>query len=104
MQTGTIMTSEGPRYSATLKTGVLNVTTAGTALVLGAATDVREVLIQAKRTNTGQIYVGPSTVANNNTNGIFLEKGQFIKFYCTSLADVYINSTLNGEGVTYLYW
>jgi hypothetical protein len=104
MQTGTIVTSEGPRIEATLKTGAMNVTTAGTAVSLGAITGIREVIIQAKRTNGGIIFVGPSTVLNNDTNGIYLSKGEALHLYCTSLAEVFINSTVNGEGVTFLYW
>ena len=104
MQTGTLTTTEGPRYSATLKTGAMTVTMAGTAVAIGSATDVREVLIQAKRTNSGQIYVGPVGVLNDNTNGVCLEKTDFVKFYCTTLADIYINATVSKEGVTFLYW
>lgn len=104
MQTGTIVTTEGPKASSLLKTGQKAVTTAGTAVVLGTTTDIREVLIQAKVTNSGYIFVGPSTVANNHTNGMCLTKGEAAHFYCTTLADIYINSTVNGEGVTYLCW
>lgn len=104
MLTGTIVTTEGPRAEATIKTGAMNVTTAGTAVSLGAITGIREVIIQAKRTNGGIIYVGPSTVHNNDTDGIYLSKGEALHLYCTTLSDVYINSTVNGEGVTFLYW
>jgi len=104
MQTGTIVTTEGPRYSATLNTGSKIVTTAGTAEPLGTATNVREVLIQAKRNNTGQIYIGPVGVHNDNSDGICLDKTDYVKFYCSSLSEIYVNSTVNGEGVTYLYW
>ena len=104
MQTGTIVTSEGPRIEATLKTGQKNVTTAGTAVVVGSLTGIREVLLQAKITNGGYIFVGPSTVTNDHTSGMCLVKGEVFHGYCTSLADFYINSTVNGEGVTYLCW
>lgn len=104
MQTGTIMTSEGPKAEATLKTGTKTVTAAGTAVAIGAITGMREVLIQAKMTNGGYIFIGPSSVLNNHTNGVCLSKGEICHLYCTTLSDVYINSTVNGEGVTFIYW
>lgn len=87
-----------------LVTGVKNVTVAGTAVALGTAKNVREILIQAKRTNTGRIYIGPSTVLTNDTNGIYLDKGDSFRLFHTDMTQIYINSTVNGEGVTYLAW
>lgn len=104
-QLGTVVYNEGLRVEASLKTSGKNVTTAGTAVSLVAATTpCREVLIQAKRTNTGVIFIGPSSVLNNYTNGVYLEKGDSVRFFCTDLLELYVNSTVNGEGVTYLYW
>lgn len=95
----------------TLNTGQRNVTTAGTAVALVASsTPCIEVLIQAKRTNTGRIYIGGSGVLNNDTNGVVLQPvadpGQplSIQLSAQNLNQIYINSTVNGDGVTYIYW
>ena len=104
MQTGTVVNPVLPIDTSSLKTGTKVVTTAGTAVALGTETGMHELLIQAKRTNAGIIFVGPSTVLNNDTNGIYLSKGEALHLYCNSLAEIYINSTVNGEGVTFLYW
>ena len=89
----------------TLGTGSKTVNSAGTAEPLAAAvTGITQVLVQAKKTNSGTIYVGPASVANDNSNGFYLDKGDGVAFDCTNLAEIYINSTVNGEGVTYLCW
>jgi hypothetical protein len=104
MQTADLVTSMGPSADSVLQTGAANVTTAGTAVAVGTLTNIRQVLIQAKKTNSGTIYVGPASVANDNSNGFYLDKGDGIIFSCTTLAEIFINSTVNLEGVTYLCW
>jgi hypothetical protein len=104
MQTGTVVTTECARADAQLNTGEAHTVTAGTAVVLGSTTNVREVLIQAKFGNTGMVYIGPANVKNDGSNGIYLATGDSLKLYCTSLAEIYVNSTVNGEGVEYLCW
>ena len=104
MQTGTVVTTECARADALLKTGEAHTITAGTAVVLGSTNNVREVLIQAKFANTGLVYIGPTTVANDGSNGIYLATGDSLKLYCTSLTEIYVNSTISGEGVEYLCW
>src|SRR5574343_115195 len=104
MQMGDVVMQESLRADAALGTGGKVCTTAGTAEAIGSVTNIRQVMIQSKRANTGQIYIGPSTVANDGSNGIYLDKGDAAIFNCTSLSELYLNSTVNGEGVTYLYW
>lgn len=84
----------------TLVTGVTNVTTAGTRVVLATAQIVRSVTIKAKSTNTGKIYVGDVTVAA--ANGFPLDAGESVSFELNNLASIYIDSAVNGEGVSYL--
>ena len=85
--------------------GEKDVAVLGTAEALVAAsTPCYQVTIQAKRTNTGRIYVGGVTVPNNDTGGIMLGNEESIMLWVTDLNKIFINSTVNGEGVTYLCW
>lgn len=82
-------------------TGTTDVTTAGTRVAVGSTTGLeRGVTVKAKSTNTGLIYVG--TVAVASTNGFQLSPGEEIYIECISLADLYIDSAVNGEGVSYV--
>ena len=84
--------------------GSTTVTTAGTATALGTSTAIREVLMQAKRTNTGRIYVGDSTITNDDTKGVYLDAGDTLKMYVNDMTVVYLNANTSGEGITYLAW
>ena len=95
--------TRNPDFDDTPGIGAKNVTTAGTAVALAAATPCTSVLIQAKRSNGGRIYVGGSTIANDDTGGVFLETGDVMSIDTTDLSNIYLNSTVSGEGVTYIY-
>lgn len=95
-----------------LKTGAAKaVTTAGTAVQL-EATGIRcsAIIIQALPANTGYIYVGDSTVASTNGFALGAEDSLMIgganrrggddEFIAS---DIYIDSSVNGEGVTWQY-
>ena len=87
------------------------VTAAGTRVALSASNlYVLGLSIQAKKANTGKIYVGDVTVAA--ALGHELESGESIGFDAfakpasleeVNLADVYIDSSVNGEGVNVTY-
>ena len=81
------------------------VTTAGTAVALAASTTCKYVVIAAEADNTGVIAVGGSTVVATlaTRRGIPLNAGEKIGFPIDNLADVYIDSTVNGDGVTFTY-
>jgi len=83
--------------------GQKNVTAAGTAETLVASsTIVDSVTIKAKSANTGDIYVGGSDV--DSTHGIVLDAGQAVNnMVCDDLINVYVDSSVNGEGVEYIY-
>ena len=86
--------------------GRQTVTTAGTAVALASTTSSSRVIITAETDNTGLIAVGVSghTVAAPGTQeGMILSPGQSTEFAITDLANVYIDSTVNGDGVTYAY-
>ena len=79
------------------------VTTAGTRVVLASSRALTAgVYIKALSTNTGLIYVGTSTVSS--TNGIQLSAKEQIWIPISNLNTINIDSSVNGEGVTYLGW
>ena len=85
--------------------GVTTVTTAGTDVVLAASTPCKIVIIQAQTDNTNPVAVGATgvdaTVATGT--GILLYPGEVIVLEVDNLADVFIDSITNGEGVRYTY-
>src|SRR3990167_4129319 len=84
--------------NGTIGDGSKDVTTAGTRVQLSATSVAcKKVHIQAKVGNTGSIYVGGSTVAS--TRGIELLPLATITLTISNLNLVYIDSSVNGEGV-----
>lgn len=85
--------------------GNKNVTTAGTDEALAGSTTCKWVVVQAQTDNTGFIAVGGSgvdaTVATGT--GVLLAAGQSVTLLVDDLADVFIDSTVNGEGVRFNY-
>lgn len=81
------------------------VTTAGTRVALAASTAIGWVSITAETDNTGVIVVGGSTVvaALATRRGKPLSAGEDITLPADNLANVYIDSTVNGDGVTFIY-
>ena len=86
--------------------GVTTVTTAGTDVVLAASTAAKAIMIQAQTDNTSAVAVGATgvdaTVATGT--GILLYAGDWTPWIpIDNLADIYIDSLVNGEGVRYIY-
>lgn len=82
------------------------VTTAGTAVALASSsTPCISVAITAEADNTGVVVVGGSTVvaALATRRGIPLAPGETITATIKNLNLLYLDSTVNGDGVTYLY-
>ena len=90
----------GGSTPATLYNGKKVVTTAGTRVTLATSTTVKSVVIKALIANTGVIYVGDATVAS--TNGFALSAGDTLGLDIANLATVNLDSSVNGEGVTYI--
>lgn len=96
----------------TLFGGFKDVTAAGTAEPLVATkTMVVSVIVYAKPANTGSIYVGPSDVDSADTDKTYaiLAAGEdqertSVPGTIFDLSKVYIDSSVNGEGVTFEYW
>lgn len=86
--------------------GVKTVTTAGTDVALASSTACKRIVIQAQTDNTGLIAVGGSGVDATEATGtgIILEAGDVFELEIDNLADVYIDSTVNGEGVRFTYF
>ena len=102
---GQAMHIRQPPADETLHHGQKNIATAGVAEALVAtSTPSIEVLIQAKRTNTGRIYVGGASVPNDDTAGIYLSASQSLPLSSQNLNQIFINATQNNDGVTYIYW
>lgn len=94
----------------TFKNGVKTVAVAGTAEPLtNTIVGCNELGMQAAPGNTGNIWIGGANVMNDgSTGGLLLvaPTGQpaTLSISTEDLSKLYINSTVNGEGVTFLYW
>lgn len=86
--------------------GVTTVTTAGTDVVLAGSTACKRALIQSQTDNTGLIAVGATGVDATEATGtgIILYPGDSVTIDIDNLADVFIDSTVSGEGVRYTYF
>lgn len=96
----------GTDTPASVNHGSKNVTTAGTDVPLVASsTPCKSVTVMARSTNTSAIVVGGSGVdATLGTgNGVLLYALDAITIEVDDLADVYIDSLVNGEGVKFTY-
>lgn len=86
--------------SESINTGIQTVATAGTAAQLPNV-PCRRVIIIGLRTNTGYIYLGGSGVSSS-AYGAELAAKDSIELNVSNANLIYINSTINGEGVSYI--
>jgi len=82
---------------STLRAGEKVVASAGTPEALGSALVFNSILVQAKSSNTGKVYVGNSTTQN-----VELEAGDVVIVVIDNLSKVYVKVAVNGEGVNYV--
>uniref|UniRef100_A0A6M3JXT0 Uncharacterized protein n=1 Tax=viral metagenome TaxID=1070528 RepID=A0A6M3JXT0_9ZZZZ len=90
----------------TVGDGRKTVTSAGTAEPLVAVvTPIQSVAITAETDNTGIIVVGGSTVVADlaTRRGVPLNAGETFPLSVNDLADIYIDATVSGDGVTFAY-
>jgi hypothetical protein len=81
--------------------GQKTVTTAGSHVALGSSTTLKSgVRVKALHGNTGWIYVGPDGVTS--TTGCVLDAGEEVFVEVNDLATVYIDASVNGEGVSFI--
>lgn len=91
----------------TIKDGRKYVTTAATREALvSSSTPAKLVIITAETDNTGVIVVGGSTVvaAVLTRRGIPLLAGDSVTLDVDDLADIYLDTTVSLDGVTYIYF
>ena len=96
-----IMTSA----NTTVTDGRTVVTTAGTRVALASSTACKEVVITAETDNTGIVAVGAAgtvIAALATRTGIPLNAGDSIVLQTDNLADVGLDSTVSGDGVTFM--
>lgn len=93
--------------ATTIGDGLKLVTTAGTRETLVASTTpCRSVCITAKISNTGTVVVGAVTVvaaSGATRRGTPLNAGDSVTIAINDLVKIYLDVTVNGEGVTYTY-
>jgi hypothetical protein len=77
-----------------------NVTTAGTKIQL-ANISCREVTVIARKGNTGSIYVGGSDVSSI-LFGVELQANESFTFSVSNASLIYIDSSVSGEGISYV--
>jgi len=89
-----------PFIPTSVQGGQLNVVTAGTRVNLPSQA-CKAVSIAANPTNAGYIYLGDVTV--DSTHGRTLSAGATIDLAINDLSRLYIDSSVNGEGISYLW-
>lgn len=84
--------------------GQKTVTTAGTAVQLGTQRISGALMVKALLANTGNIFIGNDGAGDvTSANGMELDAGEVIIFsYVGSLETIWIDSSVNGEGVSWL--
>ena len=86
---------------STVYNGLNTVTTAATREALAGAQALSAgVQIKAEADNTGIIYVGDATVAA--ANGYQLAAGETVFISIDNLDEVYLDTSVNTEGVTFI--
>ncbi len=81
------------------------VTTAGTSERLAPSMQISNIIVQAETDNTGVIVVGGLGViaALATRTGIALVAGDSITLNITDPFPIYLDATVSGDGVTYLW-
>ncbi len=90
---------------ASISDGRKTVTSAGTAEAISASSDVcQELTIVAETDNTGVMAVGGSTVVASlsTRRGVPLSSGDAVTLKLSDIKNVYVDSTVSGDGVTWL--
>ena len=109
ISSGSDTSAASPEYTNHSITGIDDgrkvVTTAGTRVALATSTAMKEVTITAETDNTDIIVVGGATViaSLSTRKGTPLYPGDTCTIEGDDLADIYLDSIVSGEGVTYTY-
>ena len=76
------------------------INTAGTAEVLGNTVNVNSCSVRANTGNTGNLFVGDSTVTSSN--GRILDASDPIDLDIDSTSDIYINADTSNDSYSYI--
>jgi len=68
--------------------------------VSATSTSISSISVKALSTNTGLVYVGDVTV--DSSNGRELQAGESVDIDITNLNLIYIDVSVNGEGISYV--
>src|SRR3990167_4739915 len=74
--------------------------TAGTAEVLGTTANVKSCSMRANTGNTGNLYIGDSTV--DSANGRILDASDPLDLDLDSTSDVYVDADTSGDGYSFI--
>lgn len=102
---GRLILSPASSVGALTGTGHKNIAATGTAIALRSSTACVSVVVKADAANAGTIFVGISTVTNDETagtGGLQLEPGESIGIDVANVATVFINGTA-GDGASFLW-
>lgn len=83
------------------------VTTHGTAVaLLSSQTEAKRVDVSALTTNTNVVYVGDSNAkaTAGSEKGVPLYASNTYTFYVTDVSKIYVDSLVDGEGVSFSYF
>lgn len=83
-----------------LNTGMVSVATAGTRIQFSSQA-CSQIIVIAKLSNTGSVFLGGSTVSSTNY-GVELKAGASFALPINNANLLYIDATVNGEGVSYV--
>jgi hypothetical protein len=87
-----------------IRSGKKIISTAGAKETLvNSSTPCKEVLIMALPDNTGEIWVGDENVSASEKIGIVLYKGDAVSIQIDNLQKIYLDATVDNEGVSYIY-
>ena len=85
---------------ATITSSSKDISVTGTAVSIGTTEIVRSILIQAKTTNVGLIYVGISGACSTTVYMKKLSAGETWEIAIEDISNLYINGT-GGEGINF---
>ncbi len=83
-----------------LKGAVENVVASGTRVQLPTY-DCNEITLIAKKSNTGNIYVGGADVSST-VYGVVLAANESFTFAVSNADLIYIDASVSGEGISYV--
>jgi hypothetical protein len=91
--------------AGSLGDGRQTVAEGGKPVALATTTGCNWISVTAETDNTGVIAVGGKTVVAKleDRRGVALAKGETVTLPVGDLAQVYIDTTVNGDGVTFTY-